>query len=134
MPFWSLRDHLPLVALVALFAVGCDSTPSKPDYERALPPGATALRPVPPGAEPDLEAAWLRRDEGLRASVDQSLSWFEAPSSQQWWPYDLGDRTVSHADAKASVQRFAELLDEFRSCSPPWKAVRIMLQTTFKNR
>ncbi|MBC02789.1 MAG: hypothetical protein CMJ34_05735 [Phycisphaerae bacterium] len=112
MPLRSLRDHLPLVALIAIFTAGCDSTPSRPDYERALPPGATALRPVPPGSEPDLEAAWLRRDEGLRESVDQSLSWFDAPSSRQWWPYDLGHRTVSHEEARASVQRFGELLDE----------------------
>lgn len=113
MPSWSPRHLLPVVALLGALASGCQSTSNAvPDYERELPPGATALRPVSPGSEPDLEAAWLRRDEGLRQSVDQSLSWFEAPSSRQWWPYDLGDRTISHAEARASVQRFGELLDE----------------------
>ncbi|MCP4836965.1 MAG: hypothetical protein GY895_19620 [Phycisphaera sp.] len=112
MPFWSPRNLLSLASLLGLLAAGCESTPSQPDYERELPPGATALQPVPAGSEPDLEAAWLRRDQGLQEAVGQSLSWFEAPSSRQWWPYDLGDRSIGHDEARASVERFGELLDE----------------------
>ena len=108
---------LPLVlAAAALGATGCSTTgEAKPDYERQLRSGEVALRPVRAGQEPDLEAAWMRRDEALRDAVNQSLSWFAAPSSQQWWPYEATDRTISHTDARDSVERFGELLDECTS-------------------
>ncbi len=100
---------------LAAVVAGCQSTPEKPDYERHLPPGAAALEPVRAGDEPDFAAAWARRDSGLRAAVDQSLSWFAAPSSREWWPYETTDRSITHDDARRSVERFAQLLDECRS-------------------
>lgn len=107
---------LVLLLAASLIAAGCRTTEeATPDYERELRAGEVALRPVQPGGEPDLEAAWLRRDAGLRDAVAQSLSWFAAPSSQQWWPYETTDRSVSHDDARRSVQRFGELLDECAS-------------------
>ena len=101
--------------LLASVAAGCQTAPEKPDYERHLPPGGVALEPVRAGDEPDFAAAWSRRDSGLRTAVDQSLSWFAAPSSKQWWPYETTDRTITHDDARRSVERFAQLLDECRS-------------------
>lgn len=112
-----VRD-LFVVSLVCLPAVlaGCRTTSeATPDYERELRTGEVALRPVAPGQEPDLEAAWLRRDDGLRDAIRQSASWFAAPSSQQWWPYRTTDREISHEDARRSVARFGELLDESSS-------------------
>lgn len=106
---------IPAVLVLSLAGLGCESTRATPDYERELPPGTVALRPVPAGQEPDLEAAWLRRDEGLSNAVAQSLSWFAAPSSEQWWPYETSDRSISHDDARASVERFGEILQESRS-------------------
>ena len=112
----SVVRPLGLFLSVALLSA-CSSTPEKPDYERELPPGRVALEPVRAGGEPDLEAAWYRRDDGLRAAVDQSLSWFAAPSSQQWWPYETADRSISHEDARRSVERFGELLDQSRTAA-----------------
>ena len=106
---------IPAVLVLSLAGFGCESTRATPDYERELPPGTVALRPVSAGQEPDLEAAWLRRDEGLSNAVAQSLSWFAAPSSEQWWPYETSDRSISHDDARASVERFGEILQESRS-------------------
>ena len=106
---------IPAVLVLSLAGFGCESTRATPDYERELPPGTVALRPVPAGQEPDLEAAWLRRDEGLSNAVAQSLSWFAAPSSEQWWPYETSDRSISNDDARASVERFGEILQESRS-------------------
>ena len=119
-----MRRHRPSLRTVLLMSLaaasamlaGCRTTSeATPDYERELRAGEVALRPVQPGAEPDLEAAWMRRDEGLRDAVRQSLSWFAAPSSQQWWPYRTTDREISHEDARRSVLRFGELLDECAS-------------------
>ncbi|MEC8320790.1 MAG: hypothetical protein VX012_05230, partial [Planctomycetota bacterium] len=74
------RSAPPLGLALSVALLGaCSSTPEKPDYERELLPGRVALEPVRAGGEPDLEAAWYRRDDGLRAAVDQSLSWFAAP-------------------------------------------------------
>jgi membrane-bound lytic murein transglycosylase A len=107
---------LATLACVPALLGGCRTTSeAAPDYERELRAGEVALHPVQPGTEPDLEAAWMRRDQGLRNAVGQSLSWFAAPSSQQWWPYRTTDREITHQDAQRSVARFGELLDECAS-------------------
>ncbi|MEE2971590.1 MAG: MltA domain-containing protein [Planctomycetota bacterium] len=112
------RSAPPLGLALSVALLGaCSSTPEKPDYERELLPGRVALEPVRAGGEPDLEAAWYRRDDGLRAAVDQSLSWFAAPSSRQWWPYETSNRSISHEDARRSVARFGELLDQSRTAA-----------------
>ena len=115
--FSGLRRISYRVASFALLAfaftalAGCASKTQKPDYSRPLPPGGVALRPVPAGSEPDLERAFRERDDRLFDALDQSVSWFAAPSSTQWFPYDTSDRSITHAEALESVERFRVLLE-----------------------
>jgi membrane-bound lytic murein transglycosylase A len=104
-PFASprLRTLALLVAAVAL--AGCQSKP-KPDYARPLPPGAAALRPVPEKDWPDLAGAFVNRDSSLRVALDESVRWFDAPSSRQHFPF----QGVTHERARASVIAFRDLL------------------------
>ncbi len=83
-----------------------------PDYSRQLPPGASALRLITdPSRLPDLAGAYRNRDVFLLESIDQSIKWFNAPSSRQFFPFE----GITHAQAKASVHRFGELLQSAAS-------------------
>lgn len=98
---------------VVVTAAGCASK-TAPDYSRPMDPNARALRLVPPDQLPDLATAWRSRDAGLTASLDESLRWFSVPSSKQRYPYRVerwdGNDEISHAEAKASVEAFRQLL------------------------
>lgn len=110
----ALARFLPLLALLAV--VGCaqnkvveQTADHEPDYSRQLPPGAPALRKITdPSQYPDILAAYQDSDVLLQESVDQSIKWFAAPSSKQWFPlYD-----ITHDQARASVIAMAELLNK----------------------
>lgn len=101
------------VAATSLVLGGC-AAKSAPDYARPLDPNARALRLVPAAEHPDLGAAWRSRDTGLGESIEQSLLWFSKPSSRTRYPYRVdrpdGVASISHEDAKASVEAFREVL------------------------
>jgi membrane-bound lytic murein transglycosylase A len=79
-----------------------------PDYSRQLRPGESALRKLGPNdPPPDLLAAFADRDPMALTACDQSLRWFEAPSSKQFFPFE---EIATHDQAKASVVAFRELL------------------------
>jgi membrane-bound lytic murein transglycosylase A len=63
------------------------------------------------GRYPDIAAAWDSRDGRLRDSLEASEFWFDAPSSQQWFPWE----DITHAQAKASVARFRTLIESSTS-------------------
>lgn len=106
-----LRCLVP--AILLLFSGGCTvARTSQPNYARPLAPGGVALRPVAPEQMPNLEAAWLARDRGLSAALEESKRWYFAPSSRKRFPYRASDREITHAVARASVERFNALLIE----------------------
>lgn len=107
-----MRKILSIIVLLALTA--CKSTqtaPSaeknaEPDYSKALLAGQPALERVPTKQWPDLGIAWEERDLFLRDSLDNSIAWFDAPSSKQWFPIE----GITHEQAKNSVIAIRELL------------------------
>ncbi|MEX0741532.1 MAG: MltA domain-containing protein, partial [Phycisphaeraceae bacterium] len=103
-----------MVALL-LIAPACQQAEQvEPDYNRALPPGSSALRLLLDQSQwPDLVAAYEAGDGELEAALDRSITWFERPSSKSFFP--LGD--VTHLRAKTSVYAFRELLREAGSAS-----------------
>jgi len=79
-----------------------------PDHSRPLPPGQSALRLVTdPGCMPDLAGAYANRDVLLTAAIDQSLTWFAAPSSRQFFPFE----SFTHEQARAGLFAFRDLLE-----------------------
>ena len=70
-----------------------------PNYTNPLPAGQQALQKVATTDWPDVGKAWETRDLFLQDSMDNSVGWFDAPSSHQWFPIE----GVSHAQAKNSV-------------------------------
>ena len=109
-----------LVALVLLGIVcpalsGCKNKPvveAMPDYSRQLPPGASALRLITdPARMPDLAAAYRSFDEFHLAALDQSITWFKARSSQQFYPFE----DFTHDQQRASLEAMKQLLTESTS-------------------
>ncbi|MGI9013419.1 MAG: MltA domain-containing protein [Phycisphaerales bacterium] len=113
-----LHRSAAFFAIVILLASGCKTAApieEAPDYSRQLGPGESALRRITdPARMPNLAAAWdrSREYEGfLMQAIDKSLVWFAAPSSQQFFPMQAGDRTITHALAQASVEMFRDVID-----------------------
>jgi len=81
------------------------------DYTKPLLAGQPALRQVAVSNWPDLGTAWEERDLFLQDSLDHSISWFDAPSSKQWFPIE----GVTHEQAKNSIIVLRTLLAESNS-------------------
>ena len=100
-----------LVGCLVLLAIGgCASREPAPapapDYARKLPEGRSALRLVTdPARMPDLLSAYVNSDSVLLDAIDQSLVWFAAPSSRQFFPFE----GISHQQAQASLVALHEL-------------------------
>ncbi len=100
-----------LSLLAAVLAAGCTATEPEPDWGRELPEGAPALIPLGPDEpRPDFAADWNDRERVLR-SVERSIEWTGKPSAPRFFPIE----GVSHERARASLQRFGELLSTSRS-------------------
>ena len=101
-----------LVILISL--VGCksqqasnSSSTTLPDYSKPLPDGTQSLQKLPMNQWPDLGKAWDSKNLFLNDALDESIQWFDAPSSKQWFPME----GVTHTQAKESVIEFNEILE-----------------------
>ncbi len=104
---------IPILLLVLGFS-GCKSpqtTAEKKDstnYTKALPTGRAALHKVSPRDWPNIEIAWESRDLFLQDSIENSIEWFNAPSSKQWFPIE----GITHEQAKNSVIVLQDILTQ----------------------
>ena len=96
------------LALAAVGFTGCqrEHVVAEPDYNRQLTSGH-ALRKLDPSQWPSLSTAWGARDGYLDQALDQSISWFQKPSSQQFFPFH---EVSTHEQAAGSVVAFKEFL------------------------
>ena len=97
-----------------LTAAGCRQAPPPPaatvkplDYARELPPGELALRKIPPEQYPDFSRMQTDRS-ALARSVDNSLLYLSAPSSQRFFPY----LDITHARAVATLKALRALASD----------------------
>jgi membrane-bound lytic murein transglycosylase A len=106
-----------LTALLAtvLIAIGCQqqhvespATTLSRDYARPLPAGHSPLRPVTdPQRLSAIDRAWDEKDLFLRDAADESIAWFDKPSTLQWFPCC----DIDHDQARASVAAFRQLCE-----------------------
>lgn len=79
------------------------------DYSRPLPAGQSALVKITdPNQMPDVGTAWQQRDLFLRDAMDESIAWFDKPSTREWYPI-CG---IGHAHARASVVAMREIMHQ----------------------
>ncbi len=88
-----------------------DGQNQSPNYTKPLQAGQSALRRVSVPDWPDIGTAWDERDLFLQDSLDNSIGWFDAPSSTQWFPIE----GVTHEQAKNSVIVLLALLEQSNS-------------------
>ena len=106
-------------ALLAGLGAGCakPKIPEPPnvvkkDYYRALPPGAYALRKITDPAQiPDFRPEYTADRESLLTALDHSISYFQHPSSQKYYPM----QDISHTRAAASLILFRDTLSSANS-------------------
>ncbi|MDP6541849.1 MAG: MltA domain-containing protein [Phycisphaerales bacterium] len=107
-----MREIILIIALLTIGACKSHQTThfaekeSGHNYSKPLSDGQSALEIVPNSNWPDLGKAWERRDLFLCDSIDNSIEWFKAPSSKQWFPME----GISHEQAQKSVLAIRELL------------------------
>lgn len=118
-----MPNRLPLTAFTLLLLLAaCASEPtttSEPEspYTRRLPPGRSALRLITdPEAMPDIAGAFLRSDSGFVEALHQSLTWFAAPSSKQFFPME-GLEEITHDRARRSVEAMLDLVESSSSAA-----------------
>lgn len=120
------RTLAAVALLAAVSLTGCKKKPEVPDYGRPLPYGEQALRKITNPAElPDLTAAFTGRDADLLAAIDNSIAWYNKPSTQQFFPVN----GISHTQAKASAIAFRHLLASSASAGAFQQAVREQFDT-----
>jgi len=104
---------MTILMATILLGTGCQHqqttlplTDGRPDYARPLPQGESPLRRVThPERLTAVDTAWQQRDLFLRDAADESIAWFDKPSTLQWFPCC----DVSHDRARASVVAFRDL-------------------------
>lgn len=113
-----------IAATMLITLAGCRTQQEIPTDANNPTDGPALIRLGPDDPKPDVAAAFSRRDFYLNRSVEESIGWFQKPSSTQWFPFrnqGTGEQICTHEQAAASVLAFKELLstsssaDEFQS-------------------
>ena len=86
--------------------------------------GPALIKLGPNDAQPEVAKAYARKSFYLDRSLDQSIGWFQKPSSKQWYPFKnqgSGEEVCTHEQAASSLIAFKDLLatskdaEEFKS-------------------
>ena len=102
-----------------LVGAGCKPTegpvtsgiPAEIDYERQLPPGAFALRKLPPDQYPDFTFAFSNTG-GLREAIQRSLNYLGKGSAGRFYPYSASaTEKISREQVVATLNEFLRMLD-----------------------
>ena len=112
LPGGVLRAAL-LAATLLLTLSGCRTQQEVPVSADNPTDGPALVRLGPDDPVPDVGAAFDRRTFYLERSVDESIGWFQKPSSRQWFPFrnqGTSEQVCTHEQAAASVVAFRELL------------------------
>jgi membrane-bound lytic murein transglycosylase A len=113
---------LALCTVLPLGLAGCqkEKTP-EPEIPWGLPIDGPALVKLGPGdPKPSFAAAFSARGRNLDESLAQSLSWFQKPSSKQFFPQKNGttaEDVATWEQASAGVVAFRQILAESSSAT-----------------
>ena len=117
-----------MLAVMLAFLTGCPEPQviTEKDYSKPLPPGMNALRKITdPSKMPDMTMAFNGRDAALMTAIENSLLWYNIPSTQKFFP----SNDISHNQAQASVFAFRELLAQSKSAGEFQSKLRAQFDT-----
>ena len=101
-----------LAVLAAAGMIGGCKKPGTIDYNRELPPGASALRKITdPELLPDFRAGFTSQPQDLVAAIDGSLAYLGHRSSEKYYPM----AGITHAQVVESLKAFRALVLSARS-------------------
>ena len=104
--------YFSIVCIFASFVlIGCKPPQPPPpqaiNFEQELPAGSLALRKISPGEYPDFSAAITAFNiQDLGKSIDNSLTYLAAPSSEAFFPYE----DITHQRAVASLIALKQII------------------------
>ena len=111
----TMKARFGTLLVASLAAIGCQqqqvetpATTHGTKYARPLPAGQSPLRRViDPQRITAIDRAWEDKDLFLRDAADESIAWFDKPSTLQWFPCC----DIDHDQARASVVAFRDLCE-----------------------
>ncbi|MGA1225335.1 MAG: MltA domain-containing protein [Phycisphaerales bacterium] len=134
--FGGLLRAAAVAAMATIVLAGCRTTKEVPGDPFAPTDGPGLVKLGPGDAMPDVSAAFARKTFYLERAANESISWFQKPSSRQWFPFrnqGTSEEVCTHEQAAASVVAFRDLLsrsnsateftDEFLRMFDVWQAV-----------
>lgn len=106
--------RLALLLSVSFLLTGCYKAKVEPtvlapriDYARKLGPGESALRLITSRDRmPNFRASYASLDQFQIDAMNNSLIWFKAPSSKQYFPFE----GITHDQAAASIRAMRDLM------------------------
>jgi membrane-bound lytic murein transglycosylase A len=106
--FFSRTIAISTLALsLVLSSAGCKNKKKPTDFSHELEPGRVALEKISPAEYPPFKLSQNNLAD-LRKSIDYSLSYMSAPSSQKYYPY----LDITHQRSVATLYAMRELVDQ----------------------
>jgi membrane-bound lytic murein transglycosylase A len=102
-----------VAAMATIVLAGCRTTKEVPGDPFAPTDGPGLVKLGPGDPMPDVSAAYARKTFYLERAANESIGWFQKPSSKQWFPFKnqgTAEEVCTHEQAAASVVAFRELL------------------------
>ena len=123
----TLVRAFPYLVLSLALAAGCKHQQPAVDFNSALPPGAVALRKIPPSQYPDFSHCTWNLNL-LPQSVAASIDYMTHGSSRQFFPY----LDISHDRALATLYAFQEVLTNAAGQGAPGTYIDQQIRSRFE--
>ena len=101
-----------VAAMATIVLAGCRTNKEIP-AEPGITEGPALIKLGPGDPMPDVSAAYARKTFYLERAADESIGWFQKPSSKQWFPFKnqgTSEEVCTHEQAAASVLAFRDLM------------------------
>ncbi|MEY5031398.1 MAG: Membrane-bound lytic murein transglycosylase precursor, partial [Planctomycetota bacterium] len=111
--FGGMLRAAAVAAMATIVLAGCRTTKEVPGDPFAPTDGPGLVKLGPGDTMPDVTAAYARKTFYLERAANESIGWFQKPSSKQWFPFrnqGTNEEVCTHEQAAASVVAFRELL------------------------
>ena len=102
-----------VAALATIVLAGCRTSKEVPGDPFAPTDGPGLVKLGPNDPMPDVSAAYARKSFYLERAANESIGWFQKPSSKQWFPFKnqgTSEEVCTHEQAASSVVAFRDLL------------------------
>jgi hypothetical protein len=111
--FGGMLRAAAVAAMATIVLAGCRTNKEVPGDPFQPTDGPALVKLGPGDTMPDVTAAYARKSFYLERAADESIGWFQKPSSKQWFPFKnqgTAEEVCTHDQAAASVVAFRDLM------------------------